>query len=402
MSSATPAAFPSQEQFLASLGVHGLHRPELKHVLRIVESLIVTRGPKTTQALADSMPDGPARTSLSRFLAGKWDREDLLGAGRETLRKKMAGPVCYHIIDDTSNPRTPARRSGAWQDAGSRAMEAVDLHHDHCQGRSVWGHSVVTSHVVCGSWSVPWRQELYRREEDCRRSAVAFRSKVDIACQMAASFQAPAGAGRVVHLADSWYVNSKLAEAVRERGHALVGGLKSNAVIIRAGLRAPVLSALKEVPLETVTIGGRAYECARMEGTLFGQPGMAVVAAREKGEPGWKLLASTDVSMTTAQILEHYCVRWQIETGHWYLKCSLGMGECRVRSLESMRRFHALVVFTYWYLEWLRHQLRLPALADAQRVYLKSWEIRRIVELWEILRHCKTPEEAIFHSRMAA
>lgn len=403
MSSAIPLGVPSQEQFFELARVRGLHVPEVRNARLLMGALIVTRGPKTIQALADSMTDGPTRSSLSRFMDGKWDSEEcLLEPGRQWLLGQMNGPVCYHIIDDTANPRTPARRKGAWQDAGPRAMEGVDLHFDHCENRCVWGHSVVTSHVACGSWSAPWRQEIYRREEDCLRSGVPFLSKVDIACAMIGDFQAPAGAGEVVHLADSWYVNSKLIVVVRERGHKMVGGIKHNANIIIGGQKVPVLSAVKQAPVEIVTIGKHVYECARVEGTVFGQPGMAVVAAREKGCSGWKLIASTDASMTTARILEHYCVRWQIETGHWYLKCSLGMGDSRVRSLNAIRHFHALVVFTYWYLEWLRHERGLPTLADAQRAYIKSWERARIRELWRLARGCRTEEEAILLCQGAA
>jgi hypothetical protein len=108
------------------------------------ESLIVTRGSNTVQALADANPWGRDRLCLSRHFSGKWDAGRLLDAGRRALLSHWeesptpgadSQAVMYHIVDDTANPHSPARASVAWQERGSRAMEAVALHYDHNEGR---------------------------------------------------------------------------------------------------------------------------------------------------------------------------------------------------------------------------------------------------------------------------
>jgi len=57
-----------------------------------------------------------------------------------------------------------------------------------------------------------WSRVMYRREDDCQREGIPFRSKIDISCDFVATFQAPLGTIRVIHLVDAWYMNRRLID----------------------------------------------------------------------------------------------------------------------------------------------------------------------------------------------
>jgi len=400
---------PLQDKFFDLFSSVDLHVPEERHMLNNMESLIVTRGCKTCQALAKSTPQGTDRSCLSRHFAGKWSADDLLAAGREfwlALWKKAnavakGNGVVYHIVDDTANPRSPAKTCRPWE-RSLRSMEAVDQHYDHNSGRTIPAHSVVTSHIALGSFSVPWKHEVYRRKDDCEQAGITFRSKIDIACDFAATFQSPAGTGRVFHLADSWYMNGRLIEAVRGRtGDCLIGAVSFKTRLdygprgmgeMRLSMLTP---RLKSKDLDTVTVRGKIYEFWRYEGDLFAQTDMAVLVVRERGRTAWTAIACTDKTLSSEAIIGHYHVRWEIETGHWYLKCTLGFGDYRLRSLEAIKRFWSEVILTYWYLEWLRHERMLPNLAEAQRVFIKDYERRYVKYLWQLFTESRSVDRAL-------
>jgi len=407
---------PLQDKFFDLFPTVDLHVPEERHLLRNMESLIVTRGCKTNQALAKSQPTGTDRSCLSRHFAGKWSAAELLEAGRETWltlwdkenAAAQGNRVVYHIIDDTANPHSPAKTCRPWE-RSARSMEAVDQHYDHNTGQTVPAHSVVTSHVVYGLHSVPWKHDVYRRKDDCARAGIFFRSKIDIACDFITTFQAPVGTERVFHLMDAWYMNRRLIEAARDReGDVLIGALSFKTRLERGphGLGEMRLSALpralKSDDLDTVIVKGKRYEFWRYEGGLFGQPDMAVVIVREKGKTAWTAIACTDSALSSETIIGHYLVRWEIETGHWYLKCALGFGDYRLRSLDAIKHFWCEVILTYWYLEWLRHERRLPNLAEAQRVFIKDYERRYVIYLWQLFSQHKTIDNVLAVLHLAA
>ncbi|NHM33266.1 hypothetical protein [Neobacillus terrae] len=47
-------------------------------------------------------------------------------------------PILFLIIDNTNCPKTPS----------SKKIERLESHHSHKDGKSVWAHCVVTSHVI--------------------------------------------------------------------------------------------------------------------------------------------------------------------------------------------------------------------------------------------------------------
>lgn len=399
---------PLQDQFFKLFDPGTLHTPETQHLLRVIEALIVTPGDKTTKALAQADPTGPDRSCLSRHFSGKWDEHSLLEAGRQFWLSIWNSPrLVYHIIDDTANPHSPKCRTRPHlRPPDSRAMESLDLHFNHNSNRTEWAHTVVTSHVVVGSNSIPWKMDVYHRQEECEATGIRFRSKIEIAIEMINSFEVQGE--KVIHLADSWYTNHDTVAAARARGQILIGALNSKPHLAGEGPEEKSLSLgekarqLKPEDLDLVTVGGREFEVWRYEGRLLRHDRMAVLIVREKGSTKWCFVASSDSSLTSGEIVKHYLRRWEIETGYWYAKCQLGFGDYRLRPLRSIRRFWSEIMVTYWYLEWLRTRLNLPNLAAAHRVYSTDYKRRLVLHILELHDTLPNHHEVLKSLRIAA
>jgi len=416
-----------QDEFLGRvLSGSRLSHPQRRHMDLLSLAMAMLEGAQCHLLhLAPLCACSPA--ALSRFLSrAKWDpEEEVLARGRALWSEHCAGaPLLYHIVDDTANPHAPASARPAFMTApGAKEppMEAVDLHHDHNRGRTVLAHSIVTSQLFCplrGGLSVPWRQELYRRREECEALSIAFKSKTAIAARFVREFKAPATT--IVHLVDSWYMNQLLLETVRSlgEGHLLVGALKSNACLAEEGgagkgrpLQALLAKHLLNGPPRVVTARGKEYEVVRFSGALFGQEGVAVLAVRSREaerrrggtrEGNWRFIASANGTLPCQEILHHFLQRWQVEVGHWYLKRAFGFGDYRIRSLEGARRFMAAAVLAHWRMEWRRlgqSEVSLARTVRSVRTDLAHEQARQLVRQ---VREAPTYSHALASLRIAA
>jgi hypothetical protein len=68
-------------------------------------------------------------------------------------------------------------------------MESLDFHYAHDEGKSVWSHCVVTSHIVSGDSSYAWDFRTYFREKYCNEHQLKFKSKNDLAIEMIQAYE---------------------------------------------------------------------------------------------------------------------------------------------------------------------------------------------------------------------
>lgn len=67
-----------------------------------------------------------------------------------------------------------------------------------------------------------------------------------------------------------------------------------------------------------------------------------------------KVLMTNDLSLSAAQMVELYDLRWQIELFFKELKSTLGLHQYRFRRFEKVERWVELCLITFLYLEWYR------------------------------------------------
>lgn len=340
-------------------------QPQLMHIQRFIHGIILSPGKRTVSNIRrTNLSEGDA-SCYTRFLKeSPWNEEHLQEQrlkwlGKLLLKQKADTPsVGFLLLDDTCNAK----------DRSTRHIEGLDFHYSHSDGKSVWAHSVVSSHVVSQGYSFPWDFRVYRRKEDCASSNTPFRSKVELAMELVQSFAA--ADDKMYVMADSWYSSEKLISTCDQKGYFYIGALKLNAIVYPWGHRTSVsqlASALRPQDLRSVTVEGKRYDLYEYEGKVSRIDNAKVILSWEGGYDPKRtpfVLICTDISLDSETVLAYYGKRWNIETGYRYLKETQGFDQYQVRSMKAVRRFWMLQFLTYTYLEIRRHELRLGTLGD--------------------------------------
>lgn len=111
----------------------------------------------------------------------------------------------------------------------------ADYHFSHSDGKSVWSHCVVTTHVVSEGYWFALDYRSYFRDSYCSENGLAFKSKNDLAIELINGYESPSDE-QVYVLVDSWYTSKKLIDACSTNGYHLIGGLRTNRNIYPAGI----------------------------------------------------------------------------------------------------------------------------------------------------------------------
>jgi hypothetical protein len=94
-----------------------------------------------------------------------------------------------------------------------------------------------------------------------------------------------------------------------------------------------------------------------------------------------KILLTNNLKMTTAEIVELYLLRWQIELFFKELKSELGMHQYRFRNWRRINAWMEVYCFTMMYLEWLREKrINDQRLTKKQREKWKHYRTHGLVQ----------------------
>ena len=160
-------------------------------------------------------------------------------------------------------------------------------------------------------------------------------------------------------LCDSWYTCGDIMDAFIKKGFHTIGALKTNRVLYPYGIKQKVsgfaLHLRKtDTAVSLVTVGSRSCYVYRYEGSLNGIENAVVLISCPKGAfqapKALRAFISTDVSLSTREILDRYVERWPVEVFFRQAKDRLAFDRYQVRSSQGIRR--------YWLLMSLAH---LPA-----------------------------------------
>ena len=169
------------------------------------------------------------QSAMNRFLTeGEWDEKELndkrfeyLQAFEQTKCKK-SGIVA---LDDTIVHKT------------GESIEGVSWLFDHCEGKTVLGHSIVTSHYVDKSVNYPIDYRFYFSEKGgyATEHKGEFKTKIQLALELIEdAVRKNAGEGFVM---DSWFVCEDIASAIGSHNKFFVGRIKSDRLVhTRQGL----------------------------------------------------------------------------------------------------------------------------------------------------------------------
>lgn len=348
--------------FICSLQLE-LSKPQMWHLLAIMQGIILCEGKKTITAFQKTVHRQRHLSCVTRFLAeAPWNHLRLNRSRlrflrqliqREHAKQATGRKVTFLIVDDTNSIRKPS----------TKRMERLDFHYAHSEGKSVWSHVVVTLHVVTGALSIPWDFRPYFRESMCRQMGIAFKSKVDLARELIEAY--PAAPDEIVYvLMDSWYSNKALIDACNAKGFQVIAAFKVNRMIYPAGIGIKVSdfasTYLRRSDLRPVTVKEDAkYLVYDYEGALSEMENVRALLCWEEtfdAAVSPFCLLCTDCSLDLVTILDLYSVRWHIETGYRYFKDLLGFDEYQMWSYKSIERYWCIQYLTYAYLEFQRQE----------------------------------------------
>jgi hypothetical protein len=359
-------------KFISLLGL-SLSIPQLRHVINIADALITAEGKHKTLRKLNGILHAPPTDEFAVadcFRTSPWAGAALrtriliflLRFTFELVRRLKLSRIIQFSFDD----------SFCVKDKDTRALEAVDWHHDHTAStkkRKVYhnGSVYVLCHLQIGriEFTLNWR--LYLRKETVRRlnrqrasdQRVVYQSKLDLVREMLTEIAPLLPPDFTVYVEfDSWYSSAPLINWIRKQGWHVVGGLKANRQVNHRPL-SQRWHALRNTPVALIALqaqDGNAtiYRVRSSVGRLnhVADPVQVFVSKRNRRDPHPAYFFCTDLTLTTQQVFELYQGRWRCEVDNWYLKEQLGLADYRVHSLEAILKYHAVVFLSLAYLQW--------------------------------------------------
>ena len=375
--------------FISGLNV-ALSQPQKRHLIRLLEGLLVCNGRKTLSDLYRLwVGDLDPKTAADFFRESPWKVEAISGHRKRWMLKKMLEMarqlgielVILIGVDDSLGKKGKA----------TRYLQAVDFHHNHTEStgkKQVYtnGYVYVEVHIQIGPIGFLFDTRLYQREKKVRQlnrdreagQRLHYRSKYNLARAMLAELADLLPKGhRVYVLFDSWYASAKLIKFCRRQRWHVICALKSNRRIEKKRID-HYNQALKHKPYQRITLEALdpnrkapSYLVRTIPGHLqeIAEPVQAYISKKRPGDKHPKYFVCTDITLSAQQALRYYQKRWPVEVDNIYLKEGLGLGDFRLQRFEAAEKWFAVVVLAINYLQfqaaqaYLRFHTRQP-LAD--------------------------------------
>ena len=227
---------------------------------------------------------------IAHFLnSGKWD-DSLLS---DTLIRSVI-EIIYSEAARTGKPvfcivdDTIASKTKL----SSRALHPIEdayFYQSHLKGKQDYGHQAVSVMLSCNGIALNYAFVMYNKSV----------SKIDIVQSIVKELPVPPVVS--YFLCDCWYVSEKIINAFAGKGFHTIGVLKTNRMLYPFGIPKALRAFL-----------------------------------------------STDVSLSTNEILSYYVCRWPIEIFFRQCKDKLALDSCQIRFVQGIRRFWLLMSLAHF------------------------------------------------------
>ena len=286
------------------------------------------------------------RTTIAHFLnSGKWN-DSLL---TDTLKRSVieiiysealrTGKPVFCIVDDTIASKTKP---------SSQALHPIEdayFHQSHLKGKQDYGHQAVAVMLSCNGIVLNYAFVMYNKSI----------SKIDIVQNISKELPVPPVLS--YFLCDCWYVSEKIISAFAAKGFHTISALKTNRMLYPFGIQkklsefATVVSVSRS-DFDLVTVKNQKYYVYRYEGKLNGiENAVVLLSYPEKafGNPkALRAFLSTDVALTTHEILSYYVCRWAIEVFFRQCKDKLALDSYQIRSVKGIQRYWLLMSLAHY------------------------------------------------------
>ena len=286
------------------------------------------------------------RTTIAHFLnSGKWNESLLANTLKSSIIEVIyseafrTGKPIYCIIDDTIASKTKP---------SSQALHPIEdayFHQSHLKGKQDYGHQAVSVMLSCNGIVLNYDFVLYNKSI----------SKIDIVQNIAKELPVPPVLS--YFLCDAWYVSEKVINTFAQQGFYTIGALKTNRMLYPLGIKTKLrdLAALlskTRTNFDLVTVKKRKYYVYRYEGKLNGIENAVVLLSYPKkafGNPkALRAFLSTNVGLSTQEILLDYICRWSIEVFFRQCKEKLALDTYQIRSAKGIQRYWLLMSMAHY------------------------------------------------------
>jgi SRSO17 transposase len=359
-------------------------RCSFAHLWRVVIALASLQGRRSLSGLAKALGDYATRQAISYFLSqAQWDAPALLRqtAWQTVLRLGFRpGDPLYVVLDDTQK-----RKRGKLMQAVSK----IFLHAERVYAR---GHTILGCVLVYRGVIIPYAVQLWASQEACQKSQqeedpadrLTFRKLTHLAQDALLSLDLPEGVTPVV-LFDSYYLCPAVAGVCSVLGWPFISVAKKSRNFAPDG-RPRDKRKLGKYGRNLLARRGRRCVVAGLEhrvaervGRLSKAGRVKLVVSQRKGDRGWVVLVTNQLSWKASKVLETYRKRWTIELLWKQSKQEMGLGDYQMLRYRGVVRYLHLVLIACLLLTHLglnapdvkaelkaKGELRLPSLAQLQ------------------------------------
>ena len=412
-------ALPKLKQFIRSLKLNAARE---MLAIRIMMAFILHRGRMSASRAGEAVRTDPRhRAQICRFVSRKfWESAKFLDALRKSLLVLSAPPGTFILdIDQTycsqqGKCRRNTLRMGRKSARKGKKKSGYALSRKQC-------HCFVMGLLITPQGiRIPFCKSFYTREY-CQQTGRPYRRQTELAADIIRELPVPFGADVMV-LGDTAFDAKPIREACTERGYHWIVPLNPERVLAGPKPRPKVSSLVSEfsadqfqpVRLHPGTgefaaqrrasryrVGPKAKSRTfyvheeRREVRSVG-PVRLVFSTRTRPHSGQtvdvqKILMTNHKSLSVAQIVELYDLRWQIELFFKELKSTLGMHQYRFAKFEAVERWVEFALATFMYLEWYR--AKQLARRDLTRQQRRWWERQRTYGLCQAARQIAETRE---------
>lgn len=286
------------------------------------------------------------RTTIGYFLNhGKWNdlvfQDTLKSSIIEIIYKEsqLSGQPIFCIVDDTIASHThPSSQA-------EHPIQAAYFHQSHLKGCQDYGHQVLSVMLSCNGITLNYAVILYDKSK----------SKIEIVQEIAKEL--PIAPVISYFLCDSWYTSVKVINNFSQKGFYTIGALKTNRIIYPCVIRKKVGEFALHIRktdsnVNLVTVGKREFYVYRYEGELTDIPNAVVLLSYPKEAFGYakalRVFISTNVGLSTQEILDMYTKRWQIELFFRQSKSKLALDKYQLRSQQGIQRYWLIMSFVHY------------------------------------------------------
>jgi hypothetical protein len=352
--------------------------PQWFHFKTYLHGLLLgEKGEKNIDDIAANMLDGKHQSSLNRFITKrKWNLKKLNAIRlRENLHNRKGGVLA---LDDML-----IEKSG-------KLMDGVGYLLDHCSGRTILCHDVVSTFYQHGKQRVPLHVQPYVKKDVADRLDLWFKTRIQIAVDLLRLSLSQVYPEAVVF--DAWYMSKDVLDFLSSRGVTWVSEAKSNRLVqigddwmqlkqYARGLQKTDFNRIDKM------LGEKRYKWIYETEVLMKNAGMVklVILRTRRNSRSFMFLVSNDRGCSGLQVFAYYKKRWSIEVFHRDCKQHLGIGEYQARKLDAVVIHLHLVFLAYtllknaWCNPFLTKILRgVHAVGTACKT-LKKWVLDQLI-----------------------